>query len=91
MHISAVGLEFSGSNKVLIGIHPSGKDAIINGNPIPGIKRYAGELVVNVGNEPNAKLTGFDTVLFVPKVIDPAATSADYVSGGVSKIYTVAD
>ncbi|MDP0561069.1 MAG: autotransporter domain-containing protein [Candidatus Endonucleobacter sp. (ex Gigantidas childressi)] len=91
VHISAKSLEFSGSNQVLVGIHPSGQDSIYNGSPIPNTRRYAGELVVNIGNDPNSKLIGFDTVLFVPKAMDKTAKNADYVSGGINKVYTVAE
>ncbi len=88
--LEANRLEFTGDNKVLVGISPSGECFAPGGSCIPGTTRYAGELRTNVGNGPNPSLSGFDTVLFVPFATDPTATTADYVAGGNSGVYRVA-
>lgn len=89
LRLNAEQAQFSGDNKVRIGISPSGECFVSGGGCIPGTTRYSGQLITNVaGAAPS--LTGFDTVFFVPFATDPNAGSTDYVNGGVSGIYTVA-
>ena len=88
--INANHLSFSGRNRVAIGIRPDGECLLSGGACIPGSTRYAGQLVTNVGNDPQASLSGYDTLLFVPHAVDTTATAADYIGGGVNGRYTVA-
>ncbi len=89
LRLNAEQAQFSGDNNVRIGISPSGECSVSGGSCIPGTTRYSGQLITNVaGTAPS--LTGFDTVFFVPLATDQNAGAADYVTGGVSGIYTVA-
>lgn len=88
--INAQHLNFSGTNQVHFGINPAGECFSVAGSCVPGTTRYTGQLVTNVGNTSGASLTGFDTVVFIPKAMDPNAVSADYITGGNGGVYTVA-
>lgn len=88
--INANQLSFSGRNQIKIGISPDGECLLSAGACIPGTTRYAGQLVTNVGNDPQARLSGYDTLLFIPHAVDTTATAADYISGGVNGRYTIA-
>lgn len=88
--INANHLSFSGRNRVEIGISPVGECFLSAGACIPGSTRYAGQLVTNVGNDPQANLSGYDRLLFVPHAVNTTATAADYIGGGVNGRYTVA-
>ncbi|MCE8472648.1 hypothetical protein LZ189_27020, partial [Rhodovulum sulfidophilum] len=43
-----------------------------------------------MGNDPQANLSGYDRLLFVPHAVNTTATAADYIGGGVNGRYTVA-
>lgn len=88
--INANSLSFSGDNRVLLGVSPYGECLSVGGSCVPGTERFSGTLLTNVGNSATASASGFGTLLFVPKAIDPSASASDYVNGGVNGVYTVA-
>ena len=88
--INAKNLSFSGRNHVEIGISPDGECLLSVGACIPGTTRFAGQLVTNVGNDPRASLSGYDTLFFVPHAVNPTAPADAYITGGVNGRYTVA-
>lgn len=88
--VDAQTLLLTGSNQVILGVDPGGECLIFEGNCVPGTTRYNGELLTNVGGDPSSAFSGFDTVTFTLIALDPAATPADYISGGNNGIYTIA-
>ena len=88
--IDAQILQFTGSNQVILGVNPHGECVVFDGSCIPGATRYNGQLITYIGGDPSSAFSGFDTVTFTLVALDPAATPADYISGGNNGIYTIA-